>query len=57
MVERVAGLVGRQPVRVQGLVGAPALDRGVAFMEPDAHLAGDVLLRRLDERVESDAKR
>jgi hypothetical protein len=52
VVERVGGVVGGEAVVVQRVRAAPADDVAAARLEAQAHLAGDVALGGLDERVE-----
>ena len=52
MAERVGRVVGGQLVVVQAVRAAPAGHDAAAGLEVQAHLAGDELLARLDERVE-----
>ena len=44
--KRVGGVVGGEVVAVEAAVGAAAGDEAAARLEPQAHLAGDELLRR-----------
>ena len=52
LVERVAGVVGGQAEVVQAGLGAPAGDHRAAAVQGQPHLAGHVLLRVVDERVQ-----
>ena len=53
LVERVAGVVGRQREVVQALRALPAGDRRPSALQREADVAGHVLLRVVDERVEA----
>ena len=52
MAEAVGGVVGGELVVVEAVRAAPAGDLAAAGLEAQAHLAGDELLARVDERVE-----
>ena len=52
LVEGVAGVVGGHAEVVQAGLGAPAGDDGPAAVQGEPHLAGDVPLGVVDERVE-----
>src|SRR5690606_18201723 len=52
VVEAVGRVVGGEPVVVEAVVAAPADHVAAVRLQAQAHLAGDVPLRRVDERVE-----
>ena len=57
MIERVAGVVGRQPLVVQRIGGLATDDMTVALEQLEAHDTGHSLLNLLHERVEGLAQR
>ena len=57
VAERVVGFVGGEVVVVEAALGAAAGHEAPARLEPQPHLAGDVALGRVDERVERLAQR